>query len=314
MWAILAGALMGWSLGANDAANIFGPMVGSGAIRFWSAAILSSAFILLGAVLIGTRGFATYEAIGTQTLLSAFLTMLAAGLTVTLMTLLGLPVSSTQAVVGAIIGSGLVAGGVAFAPLGKILLSWVLTPLGGLVVAYLPYRLLARYPNALPTRLIARSGFLRIAMTLALCYSAFSLGANNVANVAGVYVGAGLLKPLTASLFGAATIGLGILTFSKRVIQTVGNRIVPLDPVSALVVVLAEAATLNVFAIIGVPVSASQAVVGAVLGIGLVKGVQTVDGCVLRRVLFGWFGTPTLAAIVSVALSLGARLLGHSGA
>jgi len=310
MWTLLAGALMGWSLGANDAANIFGPMVGSGAIRFWRAALLSSLFILLGAVLIGARGFATYQAIGTQTLLSAFLTMLAAGLTVTVMTLLGLPVSSTQAVVGAIIGSGLVAGGVSFAPLGKIFLSWVLTPLGGLVAAYVPYYFLSKYPDALPTQLITRSGFLRAAMMLAMCYSAFSLGANNVANVTGVYVGAGLLAPTTAALFGAAAIGLGILTFSQRVIQTVGNRIVSLDPVSALVVVLAEAVTLNVFALIGVPVSASQAVVGAVLGIGLVKGVQTVDGRVLRRVLFGWVGTPTLAAAVSAAFSLIASAVG----
>jgi len=300
---------MGWSLGANDAANIFGPMVASGAIRFRRAAVLSSLFIILGAVTIGTRGFATYEAIGTQTLISGFLTMLAAGLTVTLMTYFGLPVSSTQAVVGAIIGSGLVFGGVTFAPLGKIFLSWVLTPLGGLIAAYVPYRLLARYPEALPIRMINRSGVLRVAMVIVMCYSAFSLGANNVANVAGVYVGAGLLTPLAAAIFGAATIGLGILTFSKRVIQTVGNRIVSLDPVSALVVVLSEAVTLNVFALIGVPVSASQAVVGAVLGIGLVKGMQTVDARVLRRVLFGWLGTPTLAAIVAAAFSLAATAL-----
>ena len=303
MWTTLAGALMGWSLGANDAANIFGPMVGSGAIRFWRAAVLSSLFILLGAVLIGARGFATYEAIGKQTLLSAFLTMLAAGLTVTVMTLLGLPVSSTQAVVGAIIGSGLVFGGVTFAPLLKIFLSWILTPLGGLVASYVPYWLLSRFPDAVTTRLITRSRVLRIAMIVVMCYSAFSLGANNVANVTGVYVGAGLFAPVTGALFGAATIALGILTFSQRVIRTVGTRIVELDPVGALVVVLSEAVTLNLFAVIGVPVSASQAVVGAVLGIGLVKGVQTVDRRVLRRVLFGWLGTPTLAALVSATLS-----------
>ncbi|MBU0595390.1 inorganic phosphate transporter family protein [Candidatus Bipolaricaulota bacterium] len=309
MWTTVAGIFMGWSLGANDAANVFGPMVGSGAVRFRTAAALSSLFIIIGAVTIGTRGFATYEAIGTQTLISSFMVMLAAGITVTLMTFLGLPVSSTQAVVGAIIGSGLVYGGVAFSPLAKIFLSWILTPLGGMVAAYVPYRLLIMFPSALPHRMANRSGFLRIALVLVMCYSAYSLGANNVANVTGVYVGAGLLTPLTAALLGAGSIGLGILTFSGRVIRTVGSRIVSLDPVSAFVVVLAEAITLNVYALIGVPVSASQAVVGAVLGIGLVKGMQTINARVLRRVLFGWIGTPALAAAVAAAFALIAKAL-----
>lgn len=304
MWTLSAGLLMGWSLGANDAANLFGPIVGCGAVRFRVAAVLSSLFVVVGAIAIGSRGFTAYEAIATQTLVSSFLVMLAAGLTVTLMTLFGLPVSSTQAVVGAIVGAGIVSGGVTFGPLVKIFVSWILTPLGGLIAAYLPYQLLSRFPDALPTKWLARSGVLRVGMVLVMCYSAFSLGANNVANVTGVYVGAGLLRPLTAALVGAMAIGLGIVTFSHRVIKTVGSRLVELDPTTAMIVVFAEAVTLNVYALIGVPVSASQAVVGAVIGIGLVKGVQTIDARVLLRVLFGWVGTPTLSGLASAGLAL----------
>jgi len=75
--------------------TLFGPAVGSRALRFWTAASLASVFVVIGAVLMGSRGFATYGAIGTQTLLSAFTVMLAAGITVAVMTLLGLPISST---------------------------------------------------------------------------------------------------------------------------------------------------------------------------------------------------------------------------
>jgi len=294
---------MGWSLGANDAANLFGPMVGSGALRFWTAAWLSSLLILIGAVTLGSRGFSAYEAIGTQTLLSSFVIMLAGGITVALMTLVGLPVSSTQAVVGAIIGAGMLTGGVSFGPLAKIFVSWVLTPLGGMVAAFVPYWLLTRFPDALPNRLVARGRVLRIGLIVVLCYSSYALGANNLANVTGVYVGAGLLTPMVAAVVGALSIALGILTFSRRVIRTVGNRIVSLDPIAALIVVFAQAVTLNVYALIGVPVSASQAVVGAVLGIGLVKGVKTIDGRVLLRVLFGWVGTPTIAGGIAAALA-----------
>lgn len=309
MWTLGAGIFMGWSLGANDAANLFGPMVGSGAMRFWTAALLASIFVLVGAMTVGGGCFATYDAIGTQTLLSAFLVTLAAGLTVTLMTILGLPVSSTQAVVGAILGAGLLTGGVSFAPLTKIGLSWILTPIGGLVAAYIPYKLLVLFPRALPSRIVQRAGVIRVGLILVTCYSAYALGANNVANVTGVYVSSGFLSPTLGAVIGALSIGLGILTFSRRVIETVGNDLVQLDAVTALIAILAEAITLNVYTVIGVPVSASQAVVGAVLGIGLVKGVKTIDGRVLLRVLFGWVGTPAIAGLLSAGLVLGVRLV-----
>ncbi len=310
MWTLIAGAFMGWGLGSNDAANLFGPAVGSRALRFWTAASLASLFVVIGAVVMGSRGFATYGAIGTQTIISAFTVMLAAGITVTVMTVLGLPISSTQATVGAIIGGSLLnASGVNLQPLIKIFLSWVLTPIGGMIAAYIPYKIVTLYPHTLVGRLATHDRFVRWGLILVTCYGAFSLGANNVANVTGVYVKSGLLSPSTAALFGSLAIALGIMTFSKRVIRTVGSGLVPLDPFAALVVVLGESITLNIYAMIGVPVSASQAVVGAVVGIGLVKGMKTIDGRQLVRVLFGWLGTPTIACALSVAFGLLARAI-----
>lgn len=310
MWTLIAGAFMGWGLGSNDAANLFGPAVGSRALRFWTAASLASFFVVVGAVLMGSRGFATYGAIGTQTLVSAFTVMLAAGITVTVMTLFGLPVSSTQATVGAIIGgSFLTASGVNLQPLVKIFLSWILTPIGGMVATYIPYKVATLYPRTLMGRFASHDRLIRWGIVLVTCYGAFSLGANNVANVTGVYVKSGIVSPSFAAIFGSLAIALGILTFSRRVIRTVGSGLVPLDPFAALVVVLGEAITLNIYALIGVPVSASQAVVGAVIGIGLVKGVKTIDARQLVRVLFGWLGTPTIAFALSVAFGLLARAI-----
>ena len=82
--------------------------------------------------------------------------MMASGGTVALMTFLGLPVSSTQAVVGAIVGASLLTGGVSFGPLVKIGLSWILTPLGGMLAAYIdrtgaPYHPLYRRPDVYAT-------------------------------------------------------------------------------------------------------------------------------------------------------------------
>ena len=304
MWTLLAGGVMGWGLGANDAANLFGPAVESRALRFWTAAGLASFFVILGAIFSGTRGFDTYGAISTQTLMSSFIIMLAAGGTVVVMTLLGLPISCTQATVGAIIGGSLLREGVDFQPLIKIFISWILTPVGGLIAAYIPYKLASLYPTTALGRFSTHDRLIRWGLAVATCYGAYSLGANNIANVTGVYVTAGVTTKFTAALIGSMAIAVGILTFSRNVMHTVGSRIVPLDPFASLVVVLAQAITLNVYAMIGVPVSASQAVVGAVVGIGLVKGTRTINARVLMRVLFGWLGTPAIACALCIVLGL----------
>ena len=290
---------MGWSLGANDAANVFGPAVAVGALRFRTAALVAFVFAMAGATAIGSRGFATYDALGTQSAVSSLVIMLTAGSTVALMTYSGLPVSTTQAVVGAIVGAGLVHGTAAFAPLPRIALSWILAPLGSMVIAFLALRVLASSPRALPSRLLGHSKVVQVGLLIATCYSSFSLGANNIANVTGVYVSSGLLTPIWAAVIGSGAIGLGIFTFGRRVIDTVGTQLVELNATAALIVVLAAAVSLNVFALVGVPVSASQAVVGGVVGVGLAKGVRTVNVRRLGEIALGWIGTPAVACALS---------------
>ena len=106
----------------------------------------------------------------------------------------------------------------------------------------------------------------------------------------------------TAVLIGGLSISLGILTFSKGVMETVGRKLVRLDPFSALVVVLAEAVTVHIYTFVGVPVSTSQAVVGAILGVGIVKGISTVSRRTLGNILIGWFLTPVVAGFIAIAL------------
>ena len=100
-----SGLFMGWSLGANDAANVFGTAVGTRMVRFRTAALVCSAFIILGAVISGAGAAHTLGRLGAVNALpGSFTVALAAGLTTLWMTRLNLPVSTSQAVVGAIIG------------------------------------------------------------------------------------------------------------------------------------------------------------------------------------------------------------------
>jgi PiT family inorganic phosphate transporter len=271
-------------------------------IKFWTAAILASLFVLIGALLQGQAGIETLMDLTRLNLEEAAVCSIAAALTVTMMTILALPVSTSQAVVGGILGIGLLNRQLNLEGLGKVLVCWFGTPIGGLVIAVLLYKGLAGVYNHLKMNLFQSDGALRVALILAGVYAAYALGANNVANVTAVFVGADQLTPFAALLVGGLSIGLGILTYSRRVMETVGRRLVRLDPFSALVVVLAEAMTVHIYAFVGVPVSTSQAVVGAVLGVGIVKGIETVRRPTLLNILVGWFFTPFVAVLIAVLL------------
>lgn len=295
MWQLISGIFMGWSLGSNDAANIFGLAVSTRVLKFWTAAILASVFVVAGAMLSGQGGFETYGKLAGQTLLSAFFISLAAAVTVTSMTAFGLPVSTSQAVVGSIVGIGILQGDVHWATLIKVVAAWVFTPIGGAIFSYLLYISIGKLVERWLQDYFFYDEFLKVGFLVISAYSAYSLGANNVANITGVYVKSGSLTPQMGALIGSLAIASGILTNSRRVIQTVGNNLVNLEPFTGFIALLGEALTLNVFAVIGVPVSASQAIVGAVLGIGLVKGVKTIDKKNVMNIVLAWVLTPAIS-------------------
>jgi len=302
MLSLLGGIFLGWSLGANDASNVFGSAVAARMVKFRTAAILASGFVLLGALLEGQAGIETLKGLTPLNLEQAVVSSVAAAVTVTIMTILSLPVSTSQAVVGAILGIALLNQNINIPGLGKVVACWIGTPVGGMIISIIIYRMLAFFYNRLNKNLFQADNILRLSLMVAGSYGAYALGANNVANVTAVFVGAGELTLFSAVLVGGLSIDLGILTFSRRVMETVGRRLVRLDPFSALVVLLAEAIIVHIYTIIGVPVSTSQAVIGAVLGVGIIKGIRTVEKRTLMNILIGWFLTPAIAAVIALSI------------
>jgi len=324
---LTSGLFLGWSLGANDAANVFGTAVGTRMVRFTTAAIVCSVFVILGAVVSGAGAAHTLGNLGSiNTLAGAFMAALAAAATVYVMTTWGLPVSTTQAIVGSIIGWNLFSQSVTdTAVLGKIIATWVACPLlAGLIAAPL-LRLLEGFLRTAKLHLLRVDAYTRLALVLAGAFGAYSLGANNIANVMGVFVPvspftrfevAGLFTLSSVQqlfLLGGVAIAVGVFTYSKRVMLTVGRELVPLSPVAAWVVVTAHSIVLFVFASEGleqllagaglptiplVPVSSSQAVVGAVVGIGLMRSRRNIRWRVVGAIGAGWVTTPIISAIV----------------
>lgn len=302
MFRLISGIYLGWGLGANDAANVFGTGVASGVVKYRTAIILTSIFVLIGAYLEGSKGIATYGKLANFDLNTAFIASLAAAITINVLTILALPVSTSQAIVGSMVAVGIIGGNLNLKILTKVLLSWILTPIGAGIISYILYRILGwliegRIKNVRVWSLMMKVGFFIVGI-----YGAYTLGANNVANSVGVFVKAGMLSSTTAAIIGGLSIGLGVLTFSKRVMMTVGKKITDLSDFAALIAVLGQDLTVHIFTWVGVPVSTSQAIVGAVMGVGFVRSSKSLNLKVLANIGLGWLSTPTSSLIIALIL------------
>jgi PiT family inorganic phosphate transporter len=321
-----SGLFLGWSLGANDAANVFGTAVGTRMVRFATAAVICSVFVVLGAVISGAGAAHTLGKLGTINALGgSFMAAFSAALSVYLMTKAGLPVSTTQAIVGSIIGWNLFSEArTDTGTLVTILSTWIICPLLAAAIAALLFKAMVYLLRVTKPHLLRSDAYTRLGLILAGAFGAYSLGANNIANVMGVFVPASpftdfkLLGLVTFSstqqlfLIGALAIGVGVMTYSRAVMVTVGRGLMPLSPVAAWVAVVAHSLVLFLFASEGlerllaenglptiplVPVSSSQAVVGAVLGIGLIRGGRAIRWHVLGGIGAGWVLTPLIAGL-----------------
>ena len=325
-----SGLFLGWSLGANDAANVFGTAVGTRMVSFRAAAIVCSIFLILGATISGAGAAHTLGRLGAvNALAGSFTVALAAALSTFWMTRLKIPVSTSQAIVGAIIGWNFYSSSVTdTASLTKIMVTWVACPLISALIAVSLFILVRWMINVTKPHLLRLDAGTRWGLLAAGAFGSYSLGANNIANVMGVFLPDNPFNDLsvfglfsltgTQQLFflGAVAISVGVFTYSERVMGTVGGGLVNISPVPALVIVLAQSITLFLFASQGlehflatnglptiplVPVSSSQAVIGAIIGISIFKGAD-IRYNVLRGISLGWLATPVVAGVLAFFL------------
>lgn len=324
---LTSGLFLGWSLGANDASNVFGSAVGSKMVTFRKAAIIASVFVILGAVIQGAGASQTLGKLGAVNAIGgSFTVALAAAVTIYMMTKFALPVSTTQAIVGAIIGWNFFTGNSTDSKtLSQIVATWVSGPVIGALFAILLYILLKKFKRSSKIHLIRFESYIKTGLVVVGAFGAYSLGANNIANVMGVFIPAFNLQDLDLGIFilnssqqlfllGGLAIAVGIITYSKKVMETIGGNIVELSSEAALVVVLAQSLVLFIFSSSGlstlsvkiglppipmVPVSSSQVIVGCVLGIGLYKGARNINFKILGEIALGWLATPIASGLLA---------------
>ena len=149
---------------------------------------------------------------------------------------------------------------------------------------------------------------------LTACFVAFAHGSNDVANAIGPVSGiiavvrdpASLLKVTTISipllLFGGVGIIVGLATYGYKVIETIGNKITQLTPTRGFAAEFAAASTILIASKLGMPISTTHAIVGAVLGVGLARGLSALNFRLIRDIFMSWVITIPSAAIFTVLI------------
>ena len=325
------GLLLGFISGANYMGNIFGTAVGTKMLSFRSAAVICSVFIIFGAVIGGGGTSATIGKLGMiSTMSGAFVATVAAFAAIFIITRTGIPVSSTGAIVGGIIGWNLFTGrAVDFSVFTQIILSWIASPFISCIFAMVLMLAVRKFLHKMSIPILYQDTFVRIALILTGAFAAYSLGANNIGNIVGVFIpslhitspeffGFLYLSPEgELFLLGGIAIAFGIFMYSHKVVNTIGRGIYELSPISAWVVVMAHSLVMFLFAsqslhsflishglpaIPLVPISSSEAVIGAVIGIALLKKGRGLQTRPLGRIAVGWLVCPVFAIVISYAL------------
>ena len=300
MLEVLAAAFfMAWAIGANDSAKAVGTAVGSGMVGFKRAVVIIGIFTTLGVLLGGSSISNTVSRLADgMSVGQVSIVLFSAATAVTLASLWGRPISTSQSIIGALTGASLSLGlSVYWDVVGKIVLAWVLSPAVSAVLAILIYVL---YKPALKRVKSLRNLELtqKWLVFLAAAYSSFNLGTNELANVIGLSQRA---APAGFKLVLPLILTFGTLTFSREVMMTVGRHISPLGPTSAFASQFGAALAVTAATLLGIPVSSGQAIVGAIAGLSIYKG-ERVNRSVIIDIVRGWVRAPLLAGFLAYVL------------
>ncbi len=226
---------------------------------------------------------------------------------------LGLPTSSSHALIGGLVGSALAHGGwdtVKIGGLRKVLEAMVLSPflgfLIGLVVMTLVSRAFFRMPRGKALRVFSR------AQLVSAGFMAFSHGANDAQKAMGIItlslLAAGQLShpdvPLWVIASCGLAMGLGTAAGGWRIVRTLGMRIVKLEPVHGFAAETGAATVLLATAHLGLPVSTTHTIASSIMGVGATQRLSAVRWGVTARILVAWVFTLPGAGILGAILSI----------
>jgi PiT family inorganic phosphate transporter len=308
--------------GFHDAANSIATVVSTRVLSpryavVWAAFFNFIAAFGLGLSVAGTvgKGIIAPGAITNLVILAG----LAGGIVWDLVTwYYGLPVSSSHALIGGLIGAALVASGaraLVWAGINKTLLFTVLSPLIGLLLGFaLMVTMYWIFRRATPARVDRM--FRRLQLVSSALVS-LGHGTNDAQKTMGViaallfangYLGTTFYVPAWVVLTATATIAAGTLAGGWRIVKTMGMRITKLEPVGGFCAETAAAISILGATFGGIPVSTTHTISGAIMGVGATRRLSAVRWGVATRIVWAWVVTIPAAGAVAAITYTGLKL------
>ena len=299
----------GWHDSANAIATVVSTHVLNPAQAVLLAAVLNIAGAFMSTAVAKMIGGGIVEAslINQETVAAA---LVGAIVWNTLTLLLGLPTSSSHALIGGLVGGTLAqnAGAVKFTGLRAVLEALLLSPLMGFVLGYAVilaiYWLVHRVHRGK-----ANLAFRRLQLVSA-SLMAFSHGANDAQKAMGIItlalVSAGqiqqMIVPSWVILSCAVAMGLGTAAGGWRIIRTLGMRIITMEPVHGFAAETTSATVIFLASHLGIPVSTTHNISAAIMGVGAARRINAIKWTVVERMIWAWILTIPVTALIAYLL------------
>ncbi len=302
--------LFALNMGGNNFAASFAAAYGGKILTRRKAQILFAIFVFLGAIFMGQP---VSETLGNRIIPSQLIKfdtlliiIISATVTLFIANLLHVPQSTSLVTVGAILGVGIYFRNIYSETFLYLMPFWIFLPVIGYGLTYLLGKVI--YPPRksnfwIYEKLVNHEERLKAFVIIASCYTAFSVGANNVANAVGPLSGVGIIGKTAGLVLIAPIFGLGSLVFQGS-LKTTGEKIVPLGLLTATIILLVTGTLMVTASLLGVPQSFVMIKVAAVFAIsGLKNGHKlTFTNPLTKKTYLSWIITPLIAVMISYVL------------
>ena len=299
--------------GFHDSANSVATIVSTRILSpkyavMWAAFFNFIAFLFFGLHVAGTigKGIVDVSVIDRQII---FGTLMGAIIWDVITWWLGLPSSSSHALIGGLIGSAMAKAGtgtLVWAGIQKTLIFIVIAPVAGfilgMILAWIVFRLLYKVS---PFKV---DKFFRIGQLISAAMYSLGHGGNDAQKTMGIiasllfsagYLGPVFHIPFWIVISCQAAIALGTMFGGWRIVKTMGQKLSKLRPVDGFCAETGAAITLYVSTALGVPVSTTHTITGSILGIGTIKKASSVKWMIAKNIVLAWILTIPAAAILS---------------
>src|SRR5947207_247835 len=302
--------------GLHDAANSIATIVSTRVLRpqyavLWASFFNFVAFLVFGLHVANTIGTGIIEphVVDAAVIFAALVGAIVWNL---ITWALGIPSSSSHALIGGLVGAGMAKAGISAAVwtgLSKTLLAIVLSPLVGFLLALVLVAIVS-WLSVRSTPFAVDRAFRILQFVSASLYS-LGHGGNDAQKTMGIiavllysqgHIGSDFNIPFWVVLACQAAMGLGTLMGGWRIVRTVGLRITKLTPMQGFCAETGGAATLFMATYLGVPVSTTHTITGAIVGVGAARRVSAVRWNVASSIIYAWVSTiPAAAGIAALA-------------